>query len=528
MFAIHKIRLCCAPGVLLVICASGVASAQWVDSGITEPSKSVRYSSSLFSSDIVASIKNHRDNQSGTLLQESVTQKTRSVPSNSLPTAGVSATEDLAETDQLNAFVQTAPISSETTSNDSLGNVSSNVYSLEQLQSMAVANNPTINAAAFEMQRICGLRTQATLQPNPTLGYFGSQLADQGTDQHGIFIERQLVRGGKLELNDQVFDRSLQVSQHQMNLVQQKVMTDVQRLYYQAAAAQFKMQLINDFMKVADRGVQVAQDRKEAEEASQIEVLQAQTLQSEVRMSLKQAEAHFQGIRGRLGTLVGLEGASGFYVVADLPRIQSAPEWQAQLQQLIAVSPEMAVAQAALCEAEALLQRQQIQATPNITAQLGAGVDNATNSGMINLQFSAPIPVRNRNQGNIAAAQAAYHKAAAEVERVRQSIAARLASLSGEYESALASVQNLTEDILPQINETLELSEKAYVAGELDFLQVAVIRKSLYESQIRWIDARLDLSQAQARLDGLLLEGAWESAASYGIDGLRDQALGGE
>lgn len=403
------------------------------------------------------------------------------------------------------------------------------VYSLEQLKSMAVSSSPTIQSAIMEIERIQGIRCQSGLKPNPTLGYFGSQLADQGTDQHGLFLERQFVRGNKLELNRNVLDQSVMVAQNQLTVVQQKVMTDIEKLYYQTAAAQLKANLISQFVAVAERGVEIAQKRVEAKEASQIELLQAKTLKIEVEMSIKQVQAVYNGCRAQLAALVGIPVDTAFTVQDQLPEFEAGIDWDSRLQQIKASSPALALANAELCEAEAFLRRQQVQATPNITAQLGAGIDNGTNSGMINLQFSAPIPVRNRNQGNIAAARAAYQKAAAEVQRVETQLSTSLSKLAADYQAQLAVVQNLDQGILPQIRQTLELSEQAYVAGELDFLQVAVIRKSLYESQVRWIDARLELSQSAARLDGLLLEGALDAPQQVGIgDGLRDLSLTGE
>lgn len=400
---------------------------------------------------------------------------------------------------------------------------------LSELEAAAVNHNPAVQTAIHEMQRIEGLLCQTGIRPNPTFGYSASQLADKSTDQHVFFLEQQFVRGEKLELNRAVLAQSLAVAQNQLSLVEQKVKTDVQKVFFQLAATQLKTQLIDEFLEVANRGVDVAQKRFEAEEGSRIEILQAQTLKSEVEMTRRQVQANALGAIGQLATLTGLTITSPEEVTIDLPKLPNTVDWESELQRIMAASPSLMFAQAKMCEAQAFLQRQQVQAIPNLTAQLGAGVDNGTRSGLINLQVSAPIPVRNRNQGNIAAARAAYQQASADVQRIENQLQAGLAQLTADYQSQQAVVENLQTNILPMIQETLNLSEQAYAAGELDFLQVAVIRKNLYEAQVRWIDSRLALSQTMAQVQGNLLEGAFDPTENVGVgDGLRDQSLGGE
>jgi cobalt-zinc-cadmium efflux system outer membrane protein len=54
--------------------------------------------------------------------------------------------------------------------------------------------------------------------------------------------------------------------------------------------------------------------------------------------------------------------------------------------ELLATSPELHTARAKLQQACAQLQRERIQSIPNPTVQIGAGIDNSTNSGLINVE----------------------------------------------------------------------------------------------------------------------------------------------
>ena len=104
--------------------------------------------------------------------------------------------------------------------------------------------------------------------------------------------------------------------------------------------------------------------------------------------------------------------------------------------------------------------------TPNVDMNFGADVDNGTNSGLMNLQLGAPIPVFNKNQGNIAASRADLLRASREVERVENSIKARLAAVSRQYDTSLAAVVKYSNDIIPNADESLKLAEAAHKADK--------------------------------------------------------------
>src|SRR5580700_7558066 len=54
---------------------------------------------------------------------------------------------------------------------------------LEELQQMAIQNNPTYRQSAANIQAAEGRKTQSGLYPNPTVGYQGEQI--RGGSFHG-------------------------------------------------------------------------------------------------------------------------------------------------------------------------------------------------------------------------------------------------------------------------------------------------------------------------------------------------------
>ncbi len=411
---------------------------------------------------------------------------------------------------------------------ESIGGVEP-VYTLDYIEQMALSNNPAIAAASATTTKVEGLRNQVGTRPNPTLAYFGQQIADRNTDQHGVFVEQEFIRGNKLALNRAVLGHTANAQRWETETQRYRVLTDVRVRFFEAAAAQAERDATNDFAEVAGNGVKAAEDRMKAQEGTAIEVLQAQTLLSEVRLAAEQAQAKYRGAWNDLVAVAGLPDLAPSRLVADFEGQANLMSGGNSYETIAAQSPELRVANALLCEKQANLKRQQVQAIPNVTGQLGAGYDAGTDSGMINLQVSAPIPTRNKNSGNIAAAYADYTRAIENVKRIEFAIKSRLARATQEIESASASVRKYEDEILPQAKKSLSLSEEAYRAGELDFLQVLIVRRTFFESTVKYIQARGQLAQAHAQVNGMLLTGGLDAPSDYTAgDGLRGQSLGGQ
>ena len=393
---------------------------------------------------------------------------------------------------------------------------------LAEFESLAIDNNPTIKELAATTQKAAGFRTQVGLRLNPTVGYQAIQLADRGTDQHTAFIEQEIVRGGKLELNRQVLNETLRAQLLELDTQKLRVVSDIRIKFYEALGAQQRMELISAFGGVVKKGLELAQLRQDALEGSKVDVLQSKIQKNEIDLAERQSQIAFDAAWRELAALAGKPDLSPARIDGLLPQHVESLDWNSLASAMVASSPEFGAAQVRISRAQANLRRQGVQSIPNVTAQLAAGVDNATGSGMINLQVGAPIPVFNQNQGNIAAARAEYCRAVMESQRIEYGIKARLAAVSKEYDSALAAIRLYADEILPAAQESLNLAEIAYKAGETSFVQVLVARRTYFDSNLQYVSAQTQLAQAQAKVDGNVLTGALEPVKDQsGDDSLR-------
>jgi outer membrane protein, heavy metal efflux system len=399
---------------------------------------------------------------------------------------------------------------------------SPNGMTLEELVSLALNNNPAVKELAATTQKAAGYRTQVGLYANPTVGYQAQQLADRGTDQHLLFAEQEFATAGKLELNRRVQNEALRAQLQELEAQKLRVATDIQTLYYTALGYQKQLILIKEFRGLMDKGYELAQLRLKAAEGSKIDVLQTRVQRNEIDLAYRQTQARYDASWREIAAVAGIQGLPPTILVSEFPLPSETMTWDSVASTIVASSPEYAASQARISQARAELERHGVQAVPNITTQLGAGFDNGTDSGLINLQVGLPIPVFNKNQGNIAAARAEYCRALMEAKRIENAIRARLAIISNDFETSLEAVNVYGNEILPGAKEALTLAETAYKAGEMDFIQLLVARRTYFDSNLQYVTAQAQLAAAKAKVDGFALSGSLEAVIDRsGSDSLR-------
>ncbi len=142
--------------------------------------------------------------------------------------------------------------------------------------------------------------------------------------------------------------------------------------------------------------------------------------------------------------------------------------------------------------------------------------------------MSVPVPIFNRNQGNIQHAQADIREACQEVARTKLALRDSLAEAFQRYETARIQVETLRDEILPDAKESLEVTVAGYKSGEISILQVLAARQTYFQNNLAYIQAWTEVRKVVTEIDGLLLTGALNPAelgtALQGT-GLRQQGL---
>ncbi len=425
----------------------------------------------------------------------------------------------------LNNDVLAATVQSTTNS----GPVSDRQWNLETLEELALQHNPAIIQAQSTLAKVRGFRDQVGLRPNPTIGYNGTQLADAGTDQHTGFYRQDIVTGGKLQSNRAVLDREMESLLWEIETQRFRVKTDIRMRYNEALAAQLRRDLAIACENISNDGIRLSQQRLEARQGTRSELLQAELQLRQLQLQKNQADIAFRGAWGQLAAAIGIPDLPEGQLLGSLDLPQKELDWTSRSHEIVGASPEVQSALARVSVARKNWERQRLQSIPNLSLALAGGSDYATNSGLINAELGFTLPVHNRNQGNIAAAYAELCRASANADRTAMALQSRLALAISQFETAMLSVEQYKTEIIPRAEESISLAQQAFSQDELQFIELFVVRRTYFDAKFAYIEAQLELAQADAMLAGMLLSGSLESSTDTNSDAaLRDQALNGQ
>jgi cobalt-zinc-cadmium efflux system outer membrane protein len=394
---------------------------------------------------------------------------------------------------------------------------------LEELQQMALQNNPTFGQSAANIQAAEGRKKQSVLYPNPTLGYQGEQIRGgsfHGGEQ-GFFVQQDIVLGGKLGLNQKIFDQELRQAVTEADEQKVRVVTNVRMSYIQALATQQTLELRQNLSKLADEAVETSHQLANVGEADAPDVLESEVEAQQAQLAVTMAEQNQQRVWKALAAVVGnprlplmnLEGRLEDTLPVNADEL---------VEKIVNESPAVRIAELGVKRAEAALARAKREPIPDL--QLRAGMQQngelLSDGRSVGLQGFADvgvrIPIFNRNQGNIATAKADAERARREVERVKLVLRERSASVVQNYTFSQAAVDRYKNQMIPRAQKAYEMYTKKYREMAAAYPQVLIAQRTLMQLEVSYTTALETFATSSLSLQSYLLTDGLEAPSQPG------------
>jgi cobalt-zinc-cadmium efflux system outer membrane protein len=379
---------------------------------------------------------------------------------------------------------------------------------LEELQSIAAASNPTLALAAARVDAARGRWLQAGLYPNPMIGYVGDEIGMAGrAGMQGMQLSQTIVRGGKLGLDRAAASQEVAQAQQQFEAQRLRVLNDVRTQFYQLLVAQRALELSDELAELGERGLKTAEllFRPPVQEVSRVDVLQAQIELSTARVTAEQARNRHVAVWRRLAATIGAPQMEPSRAVGELDAVGTELLWDDVLARVLTASPELAAARADVVRARWAVDRARAEPIPNLNVQASVQHDNDGGDDVANVQVMLPIPIHDKNQGAIRSALAELRMAQADVARLELDLQTRLAAAFERYANARRQVDRYSREILPDARTSLDLVTKAYRNGEIGYLTLLEAQRTISRTNLAYLAALEQLWESTAAIEGLLL-----------------------
>jgi len=374
--------------------------------------------------------------------------------------------------------------------------------SLSDSLELAMMSNPDIAVAIREREALAGTKVQAATRPNP---YVSTLIQDtrSATRQTTLQFNQEVELGGKRSARMEAADALYIKADAELLTKTAEIHANVIAAFYEVLVAQERVTLAKSSVEIADLALDVASKRVIAGKSSPVEQTKSSVAAATASIELVQAKMQLNNSRNRLSALWGdnapsFERVSG--KVANIPEVASLDE----LHDLIDVSPAIKLAKFEINARAALTDVERSKAVPNIT--ISAGIVNNQEIGLNQalLGLSIPIPLFDRNQGNIQEAVSRQYKAKDELIAIKNRIQTNLTTQYARLSAARKATTALQNDVLPNAQNAFDSANRGFSLGKFNFLDVLDAQRTLYQAKSQYINALLEAHQSIAEIERTL------------------------
>ena len=394
-------------------------------------------------------------------------------------------------------------------------------FGLDDLIRLTLEHNPRLAQVGWAVEAARGKAVQAGLYPNPVVNVSGNELGDR-TGPSGIwsgYASQELVTANKLGLSSTAAAK--EVDQAALNLVAERyrVLTEVRQAYFDAATLERRAAILSDLVSLAEKSVANPEKLFLAKEAGRLDVVQLEADLERYRAELDAARGALPAAYRKLATTIGLKDARLGPLAADLDAPLPAYDLDQARAYVLGIHPEVRSAQVAVERAELLVRRAEAEAVPNVTVGAGYTRQGQNRSNDWDVGVSVPVPLWNRNQGNVLAARAQLGEAVSQAARTQNDLVGRLSTALGTYVAAKQRTDRYRTAVLPKAQETFELSRKAYQGGQFEYMRVLQAQRTVAETRLELVRSLGEAWKAASEVAGLMLEDRWPPPPSLAPPG---------
>lgn len=388
---------------------------------------------------------------------------------------------------------------------------------LETAIAKSLAADPRLPAGDLEVEAARGGVVQAGKRPNPEASVevesFGGTGEYRGFDSAEVTlgVQQKFERGGKRAARIEAALGKEDVANAEIAILRREIVAQTKIDFVKVLGAIATVETLTRSVKRLETLVPLLEKRVEAGGSPKADSARGKLAAGRSRVALEKARidlksakaqlvANWAGNLGEAATVSGKLRHNGHKVVAV-----------SELLPLLNRHPAIRSWDAVYAERAGDVGVQHSLAVPDVT--LGAGVrrSNDTDDTSFLITGAIPLPVHDRNQGNIASSYARLEKVRFEREAALRVLKRRLIEAHGEMEAECAEAQRLRDTVVPQGRTAAEDVQSGFDQGRLTVKDLLDGYGAQLEVETLQIEADTRCHGAAAKVETLVARKAWQT-----------------
>ncbi|MHB1422026.1 MAG: TolC family protein [Gemmataceae bacterium] len=325
-------------------------------------------------------------------------------------------------------------------------------YTLADLQKLAVENSPTLRQAASDVESYRGALIQAKTYQNPTIAYQASPTNNNSNaGAQGGYIDQPLRLWGKMKLGIAAAQKDLDNAELALRRARFDLSTNVRNAYFALIVAQETMRVNRALVRFSDEIYRLYTGYAASGVFALYEPAPLRAQAYTNRLAYKQAIATYNFAWIQLVATLGLPQLPLTEVAGRVDRLIPYYDYDKVLAHVLANHTDVLTARNGVQKGQYNLKLAQITPAPDMDILAAVWKESTIVPYVIfyQAQVVLPVPLWDRNKGNIISAQAALIRAVEESHRVENALTNTLATNYTNYQNNLYALEYYRRYILP-------------------------------------------------------------------------------
>jgi len=367
------------------------------------------------------------------------------------------------------------------------------VIKLEQALGSALLESPALAAFSYDVRAAEARVLQAGLLPNPELELEVEEYDRDGegfdSAETAVVLGQLFELGGKRRWRTRVAEAEGELAGWDYESMRLDVFTETTQRFTTVLAAQERLVLAGSAVELAEKTSRAVGERVKAGKEPPFQASKSEAELELARMEALEAQNALGVARKRLAAMWGSERVTFEGVAGSLDGVLGSIPSLHAMRPRLSLNPDLARWDAELRLRQASLSSEKAARVPDLEASVGFLQYEEDGTDALAFGIGVPLPVFDRNQGNIRAAALELSKAEVERSATELALAAKLAETHAALVGAHQRVTTLRGKVVPAMEQAYEAAHEGYRQGKFGFLDMLDAQRGLFDAKGALVDA---------------------------------------
>ena len=388
-----------------------------------------------------------------------------------------------------------------------------------QVTREAVEKNLSLMAERYNLSIADARRITARLRPNPVFtagadyqdilgsGFASSPGSNAGPPEVNFRIDFLLERGGKRQHRMELADNAKAVAELQLLNATRLLILDVQNAIADLLLTKTNLALAAENLKAFNEIVTINTAKVKAGDLAEVELVRSKLAALQFQNAVRQQEANLRMARNRLQLLMGRAVPQpDFEIAGDFRRDELPADMESIRQEALQSRPDLQALTRDESRSAADVKLQMAQGKVDYTVgteyhrQYG-NADPAANA--MGFFFSTPLPLFNRNQGEIERARQEQRQIEARIQNLKAAIQIEVENAFLRFETARDLLKGIETNMLQQARDVRKTMEYSYRRGEASLVEFLDAQRAFNDTMQSYNEARAEFARSLYLTDSI-------------------------